>query len=230
MLTARDRSPLSFATRLHIALGSARGIFYLHTEADPPIIHRDIKANNILLDSKWTAKVSDFGISRLAPVSDVKGVIEAHISTNVKGTPTERLIPRLSNKLTEKSDVYSLGVVFLELLTGMQPISHRRNLVREVNMACQSETIFSIIDKSMGPYPSDYIKKFMQLAIRCSQDETKDRPSMSEVVRELENISSVLPESDNTTLELNLNTITSKSSASTPSSSVYSCLQQSPWK
>ncbi|CAI9782339.1 unnamed protein product [Fraxinus pennsylvanica] len=225
LLSARYRSPLSFATRLHIALGSARGILYLHTEADPPIIHRDIKANNLLLDSKWTAKVSDFGISRLAPISDVKGVTEAHISTNVKGTPGY-LDPEyfLTQKLTEKSDVYSLGVVFLELLTGMQPISHGRNLVREVNIACQSGTMFSLIDESMGPYPSDCIKKFMQLAIRCSQDETKDRPSMLEVVRELENISSALPECDNTALELNLNTVTSESSpsASAPSSSVYS--------
>ncbi|CAA3016891.1 probable LRR receptor-like serine threonine-kinase At1g06840 isoform X1 [Olea europaea subsp. europaea] len=223
LLSARDRSPLSFATRLHIALGSARGILYLHTEADPPIIHRDIKSNNILLDSKWTAKVSDFGISRLAPVSDVKGATEAHISTNVKGTPGY-LDPEyfLTHKLTEKSDVYSLGVVFLELLTGMQPISHGRNLVREVNMACQSGTMFSIIDESMGPYPLECIKKFMQLAIRCSQDETKGRPSMLEVVRELENISSVLPECDNTALELHLNTVTSECSASAPSSSVYS--------
>ncbi|CAA3011829.1 probable LRR receptor-like serine threonine-kinase At1g06840 [Olea europaea subsp. europaea] len=221
LLSARDRSPLCFATRLHIALGSARGILYLHTEADPPVIHRDIKANNILLDSKWTAKMSDFGISRLAPVSDVKRVTEAHIFTNVKGTPgyldSEYF---LTHKLTEKSDVYSLGVVFLEILTGMQPISHGRNLVREVNMACQSGTMFSIIDESMGPYPLECIKKFMQLAIRCSQDETKDRPSMLEVVREIETISSELPECNNTALKLNLNTVTSESSA--PSSSVYS--------
>ncbi|XP_022861401.1 probable LRR receptor-like serine/threonine-protein kinase At5g37450 [Olea europaea var. sylvestris] len=130
----------------------------------------------------------------------------------------------LTHKLTEKSDVYSLGVVFLELLSGRQPISHGRNLVREVNMACQSGMMFSIIDESMGPYPSECIKKFMQLAIMCSQNEMKGRPSMLEVVRELENISSALLECDNTTLELNLNTITSESSpsASAPSSSIYS--------
>ena len=71
---------------MQIALDSAKGILYLHTDADPPIIHRDIKANNILLDSKFTAKVSDFGISRLAPVSDDKDVT-AQVSTVVKGTP-----------------------------------------------------------------------------------------------------------------------------------------------
>lgn len=73
--------------RLRIALDSAKGILYLHTEADPPIIHRDIKANNILLDSKFTAKVSDFGMSKLAPVSDGKGVRTDQISTAVRGTP-----------------------------------------------------------------------------------------------------------------------------------------------
>ncbi|EXB75307.1 putative LRR receptor-like serine/threonine-protein kinase [Morus notabilis] len=87
LLSARFRSSLSFEMRMRIALDSAKGILYLHTEADPPIIHRDIKANNILLDSKFTAKVSDFGISRLAPVSDTKGSETAHVSTVVKGTP-----------------------------------------------------------------------------------------------------------------------------------------------
>ena len=76
--------------RLRIALGSAKGILYLHTEADPPIIHRDIKANNILLDFKFTPKVSDFGISRLAPVPDEEGA-SAHVSTVVKGTPVRAL-------------------------------------------------------------------------------------------------------------------------------------------
>lgn len=86
-VTARFRNSLNFAMRLNIALDSAKGILYLHTEADPPIIHRDIKANNILLDSRFTAKVSDFGISRLAPILDHRGAETAHVYTNVKGTP-----------------------------------------------------------------------------------------------------------------------------------------------
>ncbi|KAL8516988.1 hypothetical protein ACS0TY_015287 [Phlomoides rotata] len=224
LLSAKYIAPLNLQTRMHIALGASRGIRYLHTEADPPIIHRDIKANNILLDAKWTAKVADFGISRLAPVSDAKGFTAAHVSTNVKGTPGY-VDPEyfLTQKLTEKSDVYSLGIVFLELLTGMQPIAHGRNIVREVNTACQAGLMFSIIDRSMGPYPSDTVKKFMALALRCSMDETKDRPSMLEVVRELENISSMLPESDSTP-ESNLNLASSgnsMASASPPSSSLY---------
>ncbi|XP_073289179.1 probable LRR receptor-like serine/threonine-protein kinase At1g06840 [Primulina huaijiensis] len=217
LLSAKYRTPLGFGTRLHIALGASRGILYLHTEADPPIIHRDIKANNILLDSKLTAKVSDFGISRLAPESGAEGDPTAHVSTNVKGTPGY-VDPEyfLTHKLTEKSDVYSLGIVFLELLTGMQPISHGRNIVREVNAACQSGMMFSIIDRSMGQYPSECVKKFMALALRCSLDETKDRPLMLEIVRELENIFAMLPESDSTALELNLN----MSSSGTSSTSI----------
>lgn len=83
----KSKEPLDFAMRLRIAIGSAKGILYLHTEADPPIFHRDIKASNILLDSKLTAKVADFGLSRLAPVPDLEGVLPAHVSTVVKGTP-----------------------------------------------------------------------------------------------------------------------------------------------
>ncbi|KAF9618206.1 hypothetical protein IFM89_000675 [Coptis chinensis] len=79
--------PLGFALRLRIALGSAKGILYLHNEADPPIFHRDIKASNILLDSRFNAKVADFGLSRLAPVPDIEGTIPGHVSTVVKGTP-----------------------------------------------------------------------------------------------------------------------------------------------
>ncbi|KAL9994804.1 putative protein kinase RLK-Pelle-LRR-VIII-1 family [Helianthus debilis subsp. tardiflorus] len=196
-LSEKYKESLSFAMRLRIASGASKGIHYLHSEANPPIFHRDIKATNILLDSKLIAKVADFGLSRLAPVADMEGIVPGHVSTVVKGTPGY-LDPEyfLTHKLTDKSDVYSLGVVFLELLTGMHPITHGKNIVREVNIAYRSGMIFSVIDAKMGSYPSECVEKFVTLALKCCQEDTDERPSMAEVVRELENIWHMMPESE----------------------------------
>ncbi|XP_028097809.1 probable LRR receptor-like serine/threonine-protein kinase At1g06840 isoform X4 [Camellia sinensis] len=216
-LSAKSKETLNFGVRLQIALGSAKGILYLHTEAHPPIFHRDIKASNILLDSKFSAKVSDFGLSRLAPPLDDEANVPNHVSTIVRGTPGY-LDPEylLTHKLTDKSDVYSLGVVFLEILTGMQPISHGKNIVREVNLAHRSGTMFSMIDSRMGSYPSECVERFVDLALRCCQDNPEERPSMLDVVRELENVLRTMPETG-------LNTSESTSiyfGESTPSSSL----------
>lgn len=86
-LSGKRGDTLNFSLRLRIALGAAKGILYLHTEANPPIFHRDIKASNILLDSNIVAKVADFGLSRLAPVPDDEGSAPFDVSTIVKGTP-----------------------------------------------------------------------------------------------------------------------------------------------
>ena len=90
-ISVKGKETLSFAKRMKIVVASAKGILYLHTEADPPIFHRDIKASNILLDSRYNAKVADFGLSRLAPVPDIEGSVPDHISTVVKGTPVSLL-------------------------------------------------------------------------------------------------------------------------------------------
>ncbi|KAI5076459.1 hypothetical protein GOP47_0008524 [Adiantum capillus-veneris] len=131
-LNSDSKVPLNFATRLQIALGAAKGILYLHTEANPPIFHRDIKATNILLDKRLKAKVADFGLSKLASLPELEGDAGGYVSTVVKGTPGY-LDPEyfLTHKLSDKSDVYSFGVVLLELITGQQPISNGKNLVRE---------------------------------------------------------------------------------------------------
>ncbi|XP_015088302.1 probable LRR receptor-like serine/threonine-protein kinase At1g06840 isoform X1 [Solanum pennellii] len=201
-LSAKCKKNLKFGARLGIALGASKGILYLHTEADPPIFHRDIKASNILLDSKLTAKVADFGLSRLAPVQDDEGLLPNHVSTMVKGTPGY-LDPEyfLTRKMTDKSDVYSLGVVFLEILTGMHPISHGKNIVREVKIAHKSGVMFSIMDKSMGSYPSECAERLVELALKCCQDKPEDRPSMLEVVRTLETTLQMMPYTDTDPLD-----------------------------
>ncbi|KAM1272190.1 hypothetical protein ACFX2J_032912 [Malus domestica] len=196
-LCVKAKGSLDFTMRLRIALGSAKGILYLHTEANPPIFHRDIKASNILLDSNLVAKVADFGLSRLAPLQDDAGIGPAYVSTIVRGTPGY-LDPEyfLTNKLTDKSDVYSLGIVFLELLTGNQPISHGKNIVREVNLAHQAGLVFSIIDSRMGSYPSECVERLLDLALRSCNEKQDKRPHMLEVVRELENILKITPATD----------------------------------
>ncbi|XP_047941924.1 probable LRR receptor-like serine/threonine-protein kinase At1g06840 isoform X3 [Salvia hispanica] len=196
-LSGKFKAPLNFAMRVRTALDAARGILYLHTEANPPIFHRDIKSSNILMDSKYSAKVADFGLSKLAPVSEFDGNAPGHVSTVVKGTPGY-LDPEyfLTHKLTDKSDVYSLGVVFLELLTGMHPIYHGKNIVREVNIAYNSGIVFSVIDERMGSYPSECVQKFVNLALKCCKDDPDERPSMAQVVRELDNIWMMMPDKD----------------------------------
>lgn len=207
-LDSNSKKPLDFRTRIQIALGSAKGILYLHTEANPPIYHRDIKASNILLDQKRTPKVADFGLSKLAPVPELEGDVGGHVSTVVKGTPGY-LDPEyfLTHKLTDKSDVYSFGVVLLELVTGMQPISHGKNLVREVNLAYEAGMMLSIVDPRMGSYPSEALEPLLRLAISSCKDDPEARPSMAEVARELEAIWKITPGSESmTSMEMSVDT------------------------
>lgn len=188
---------LDFATRLRIASGAARGLQYLHAEASPPIFHRDIKASNILLDARYNAKVADFGLSKLAPTPEMEGSALGHVSTVVKGTPGY-LDPEyfLTHKLTDKSDVYSFGVVLMELLTGMQPIANGKNIVREVKHAYDNGTLLNVVDPRMGAYPVDALAPLGRLAVDCCKDDTRERPSMTHVVRDLDTIRQSVPWSD----------------------------------
>lgn len=181
---------LSWTKRLGIAIDSARGIAYLHELANPPIIHRDIKSTNILLDDQLIAKVADFGLSK--PMDNN----EVHVSTGVKGT-LGYLDPEyfMTGQLTEKSDVYSFGVVMLELVTGRKPIEHGSYVVREVKTAMgnkrtkDSSNLDAILDPALDPgKPLKGVEKFIDLAIRCVEELAANRPTMNEVVKELENI------------------------------------------
>ncbi|CAA7046249.1 unnamed protein product [Microthlaspi erraticum] len=216
-LSANAKETLSFSMRSQVALGSARGILYLHTEANPPVIHRDIKTSNILLDSQNHAKVADFGLSRLAPAFGEGDGEPAHVSTVVRGTPGY-LDPEyfMTQQLTVKSDVYSFGVVLLELLTGMHPFFEGTHIIREVRMAYECGTVQSVADSRMGEISPDKVKKLAELALWCCEDRPETRPAMSKVVKELETICQTVRETadmfaETTTL---LYTKTSSSSSS----------------
>ncbi|WVY90473.1 hypothetical protein V8G54_035987 [Vigna mungo] len=180
---------VSWKTRLRIATEAAAALSYLHSEACIPIIHRDVKTANILLDDTYTAKVSDFGASRLVPIDHTE------ITTIVQGT-LGYLDPEYmqSSQLTEKSDVYSFGVVLVELLTGEKAFSfsraeEQRSLTVHFLCSLKEDRLFDVIQ--VGLLDEENQQEIMQVAIlaaRCLRLIGEERPSMKEVTMELEGI------------------------------------------
>ncbi|KAL3614861.1 Cold-responsive protein kinase 1 [Castilleja foliolosa] len=172
--------------RTKICIGVARGLAYLHEEVRPHIIHRDIKASNILLDQDLSPKISDFGLAKLMPPDTT------HVTTRVAGT-IGYLAPEyaLRGQVTRKSDVYSFGVLLIEIVSGRSntntqlPIDEHYILERTWKLYERNE-LLALVDESLhGEFDPEQACKFLKIGLLCTQDSAKLRPSMSTVVRML---------------------------------------------
>lgn len=184
------RAPLDWKHRLAIARQIAEGLAYLHFSAVPPIIHRDIKTSNILLDDRLDVKISDFGLSRLVDVE------ATHMTTCAQGT-LGYLDPQYYKdmQLSDKSDVYSFGVVVLELLTSRKAIDFNRevedvSLVSYMKKMGNIQTLMDAVDPFLKEGATklelETIEAIAILGIKCVGDHRKDRPSIREVTEEIE--------------------------------------------
>lgn len=187
-LFRRYSASLPWSTRMKIAVGAAKGLAFLH-EAKKPVIYRDFKASNILLDSDYNAKLSDFGLAKDGPEGD-----DTHVSTRVMGTQGYAAPEYImTGHLTAMSDVYSFGVVLLELLTGRRSVDKGRP-AREQNLVewarpvlNDSRKLSRIMDPRLeGQYSEMGAKKAAALAYQCLSHRPRNRPSMTTVVKILE--------------------------------------------
>ncbi|XP_054782470.1 LOW QUALITY PROTEIN: LRR receptor-like serine/threonine-protein kinase IOS1 [Prosopis cineraria] len=186
-LSGKDNKPkfLTWEDRLCIALDAAFGLEYLHNGCKPPIIHRDVKSSNILLNENFRAKIADFGLSKTIPTDG-----GTHVSTVVAGTPGY-LDPEyyITNRLTEKSDVFSFGVVLFEIITSLPVISrnHERTHISQwVSSMVAKGDIKAIVDSKFGgDFDSNSVWRAVELAMTCVSPNPNSRPSMSEAVNEL---------------------------------------------
>ncbi|ESQ54232.1 hypothetical protein EUTSA_v10024418mg [Eutrema salsugineum] len=185
-LSGKSSLTLSWEERLQISLDAAQGLEYLHYGCKPPIVHRDVKPTNILLNEKLQAKIADFGLSRSFPVEG-----GGQVSTVVAGT-IGYLDPEYyrTRQMNEKSDVFSFGVVLLEMITGKPAIS--RSTTENVHLSDQvgsmlvNGDIRGIVDKRLGDrFESGSAWKIAEIALACASESSAQRPTMSQVVMEL---------------------------------------------
>ncbi|KAK7255516.1 hypothetical protein RIF29_28929 [Crotalaria pallida] len=178
---------LTWEDRLRIAVDSAQGLEYLHNGCKPPIIHRDVKCTNILLNENFQAKLADFGLSKSLPTDG-----STHVTATIAGTPGY-LDPEftVSNRLTEKSDVYSFGVVILEIITGQPAIlktqdDEKIHISQWVSSMLSNGDIRNIVDSKLrGDFDNNSVWKAVEIGMACVSITSAKRPNMSDVVTEL---------------------------------------------
>lgn len=183
-----DRTPLDWYTRMKIASNAAKGLEYLHHKANPPVIYRDLKSSNILLDKDYNAKLSDFGLAKLGPMGD-----NSHVSSRVMGT-YGYCAPEYqrTGQLSVKSDVYSFGVVLLELITGKRAVDPTKDGHEQILVAW-AEPIFKDTSRYIeladplfkGDFPKRSFNQAVAVAAMCLQEDPTVRPSISDVVTAL---------------------------------------------
>ncbi|KAL3341108.1 hypothetical protein AABB24_025591 [Solanum stoloniferum] len=172
---------LDWDTRAAICLGTGTGLAFLHEELVPHIVHRDIKASNILLDKDYKPKIGDFGLAKLFPDNIT------HITTQIKGT-TGYLAPEyvMGRQLTSKADVYSFGVLLLEIVSGRSSGSGtwqgQKLLLESAWEFYEEGKLLELVDPEMGDFPEKEVLKYIKVALFCTQEKANRRPMMSQVL------------------------------------------------
>ncbi|KAL5715588.1 hypothetical protein ACHQM5_017388 [Ranunculus cassubicifolius] len=183
LLGSKDSTiKLDWSARSGICVGTARGLAFLHEELEPPIVHRDIKASNILLDKDFVPKIGDFGLAKLFP-EDI-----THISTRVAGT-SGYLAPEyaLRGQLTKKADIYSFGVLLIEIVCGRSNIEGTwggmpKFLIEQTWQHYEEGNLLDLVDPDLEDYAEEEIIRYIKVALFCTQAAPSRRPRMNQVV------------------------------------------------
>ncbi|XP_058091345.1 probable serine/threonine-protein kinase At1g01540 [Magnolia sinica] len=180
-------SPLTWEIRMNIILGTAKGLTYLHEGLEPKVVHRDVKSSNILLDKQWNPKVSDFGLAKLL------GSERSYVTTRVMGT-FGYVAPEYASTgmLNERSDVYSFGILIMEIITGRNPVDYSRppgevNLVEWLKTMVGNRNPEGVLDPKLPEKPSSKaLKRALLVGLRCVDPDAQKRPKMGHIIHMLE--------------------------------------------